>query len=75
MAGYNPEVAVPFWKRMAEQGGSSNKNDLFSDHPSDSKRIAAIETLLPNALKYYQASGYVNNNNVVKKSTRKSIKR
>lgn len=75
MAGYNPEVAVPFWTRMAEQGGSSNNNDLFSDHPSDSKRIAAIEKLMPDALKYYQASGYVNNNNAVKKSTRKSVRR
>lgn len=75
MAGYNPEVAVSFWQRMALQGGSSNNNDLFSDHPSDSKRIAAIEKLMPDALKYYQASGYVNNNNVVKKSTSKSYRK
>ncbi len=75
MAGYNPEVAVSFWQRMAAQGGSSNNNDLFSDHPSDSKRIAAIEALMPNALKYYQASGYANNNNPVKKSIRKSNRR
>jgi predicted Zn-dependent protease len=74
MAGYNPEVAVSFWQRMAAQGGSSNNNDLFSDHPSDSKRIAAIEALMPNALKYYQASGYANNN-PVKKSIRKSNRR
>lgn len=75
MAGYNPEVAVSFWQRMAAQGGSSNNNDLFSDHPSDSKRIAAIEALMPNALKYYQASAYANNNNPVKKSIRKSNRR
>ena len=74
MAGYNPEVAVSFWQRMAAQGGRSNNNDLFSDHPSDSKRIAAIEALMPNALKYYQASGYANNN-PVKKSIRKSNRR
>ena len=74
MAGYNPEVAVSFWQRMAAQGGSSNNNDLFSDHPSDSMRIAAIEALMPNALKYYQASGYANNN-PVKKSIRKSNRR
>ena len=75
MAGYNPEVAVPFWKRMAEQGGSGNDNDLFSDHPSDAKRIAAIEKLMPTALKYYQASGYSNKNTVAKKSGRKSRRR
>ena len=40
MAGYDPQQAIPFWKRMS-QGNSSNQNDIFSDHPSDAKRIAA----------------------------------
>lgn len=75
MAGYNPEVAVSFWQRMAAQGGSSNNNDLFSDHPSDSKRIAAIEKLMPDALKYYHASVNASNNNAVKKSIHKSNRR
>ncbi|HEY9542501.1 M48 family metallopeptidase [Prevotella sp.] len=57
MAGYDPAVAVPFWQRMAALGGGS-KSDIFSDHPSDTKRIAAIQALLPTANKYYQASGY-----------------
>lgn len=56
MAGYDPNVAVSFWKRMAAQGSRSS-SDLFSDHPSDSKRIAAIQNEMPEALKYYQASG------------------
>lgn len=56
MAGYNPNVAVSFWQRMASASSSSNQNDLFSDHPSDSKRIAAIKSELPEALKYYNAS-------------------
>jgi predicted Zn-dependent protease len=60
MAGYDPNVAVSFWKRMAAQGSSSS-SDLFSDHPSDSKRIAAIQNEMPEALKYYQASGYSSN--------------
>jgi predicted Zn-dependent protease len=55
MAGYDPNVAVSFWKRMAAQTGG-NSSDLFSDHPSDSKRIASIQKELPEALKYYQAS-------------------
>ena len=54
MAGYDPREAIPFWKSM-QQGGSSNTNDLFSDHPSDAKRIAALEKEMPEALKYYKA--------------------
>lgn len=52
MAGYDPQCAVPFWQRMAS-GSSSNKSDMFSDHPSDEKRIAALEKEMPEAMKYY----------------------
>ena len=52
MAGYDPQQAIPFWKRMS-QGNSSNQNDIFSDHPSDAKRIAALKKEMPTALKYY----------------------
>lgn len=52
MAGYDPQQAIPFWKRMS-QGNSSNRNDIFSDHPSDAKRIAALQKEMPTALKYY----------------------
>lgn len=53
MAGYDPNVAVSFWQRMS-QGSSSNQSDMFSDHPSDAKRIAAIKQNLPTALTYYK---------------------
>lgn len=53
MAGYDPQKAVAFWQRMAAQS-SSNKSDLFSDHPSDAKRIAALEREMPEAMKYYK---------------------
>lgn len=53
MAGYDPNVAVSFWERMS-QGGNSNRSDVFSDHPSDAKRIAAIKQELPEALTYYK---------------------
>lgn len=53
MAGYDPQQAIPFWQRMA-QGSSSNKSDIFSDHPSDEKRIAALQKEMPEALKYYK---------------------
>ena len=58
MAGYNPQMAVPFWKRMAALSGNSNQSDMLSDHPSDAKRIAAIQHWMPTAMKYYEASGY-----------------
>ena len=53
MAGYDPLQAIPFWKRMS-QGSSSNQSDIFSDHPSDAKRIAALQKEMPTALKYYK---------------------
>ncbi|MCR5077694.1 MAG: M48 family metallopeptidase [Prevotella sp.] len=56
MAGYDPANAVTFWQRMASasKGGSS---DILSDHPSDVKRVQNIKGWLPEAEKYYQASG------------------
>ena len=54
MAGYDPNVAVSFWQRMAQMTGNSNQRDVFSDHPSDAKRIAAIKQELPEALTYYK---------------------
>ena len=53
MAGYDPQQAIPFWQRMA-QGKSANQSDIFSDHPSDAKRIAALQQAMPTALKYYK---------------------
>ncbi len=53
MAGYDPQLAVPFWQRMAASSGNSG-SDLFSDHPSDAKRIANLQKVMPEALKYYK---------------------
>ena len=53
MAGYDPQVAVTFWQRMAAQ--STNKTSEFlSDHPSDATRIKNIQGWMPEALKYYK---------------------
>lgn len=55
MAGYNPEDAIPFWKRMAALGGE--KQPVFlSDHPADEQRIKKLETIMPEALKYYKSA-------------------
>ena len=55
MAGYDPRVAISFWQRMTAQ--SSGSGGLFSDHPSDDKRLSNIEGWMPEALKYYKSSG------------------
>ena len=53
MAGYDPQVAVTFWQRMA--AASTNKTSEFlSSHPSDATRIKQIQGWMPEALKYYQ---------------------
>ena len=52
MAGYDPQVAIPFWQRMA-QLGTSTTSELLSDHPSDEKRIAELQKRMPEALQYY----------------------
>lgn len=70
MAGYDPEEAIPFWKRMAS-GSSSNQSDIFSDHPSDASRIAALQKEMPEALKYYKAAAKVTTSTKTKTTTTK----
>lgn len=53
MAGYDPQLAIPFWQRMAQQSGGNQKAEIFSDHPSDAKRIAELQKRMPEALQYY----------------------
>ncbi|GIV29246.1 MAG: peptidase M48 [Bacteroidia bacterium] len=52
MAGYNPELAIDFWKRMAAQGGQKVP-EFLSTHPSDETRIKLLQEFLPEAKKYY----------------------
>ena len=51
-AGYDPNAAIPFWKRMGKlsKGGPP---EFLSTHPSSETRIRDIETHLPEALVYY----------------------
>jgi predicted Zn-dependent protease len=53
MAGYDPSQAIPFWERMAKQGGSKPL-EILSTHPSDETRIKDIKAFLPQAMKYYK---------------------
>jgi len=56
LAGYNPNEAVPFWQRMAAQGGQKPPQ-ILSTHPSDATRIANIRKWIPEAMKYYKPAG------------------
>lgn len=60
LAGYNPNAAVPFWTRMAQNSGGAQVPEFLSTHPTDSKRIARIESIMPEVLKYYKGSGVQN---------------
>lgn len=53
IAGYDPNVAVAFWERMAKQS-SQKPIELLSTHPGDETRIADIKKYLPEAMKYYK---------------------
>jgi predicted Zn-dependent protease len=48
IAGYNPEEAIPFWQRMAAQGGGATP-EFMSTHPSNETRINDIKALIPEA--------------------------
>jgi len=54
MAGYDPHDAIAFWQRMAAQNKDGGTPEFLSTHPSDAARIANIQSLLPEAMKYYK---------------------
>jgi len=53
MAGYNPNEAVAFWRRMADHKEGGAPPEFLSTHPSDESRIRAIQNSLPEAMQYY----------------------
>jgi len=54
MAGYNPEEAIGFWQRMAEQKKGARPLEFLSTHPADETRIQNLKDLLPDAMQYYK---------------------
>lgn len=74
MAGYDPQVAIPFWQRMSS-GSTSTTSELFSDHPSDAKRIANLQKQMPEALKYYKPATTTQTTTSTKTTTKTTTKK
>lgn len=56
-AGYDPREAVAFWQRFAaykQQKGSGSSLEFLSTHPLDTRRIAALQAFVPNAMNEYR---------------------
>jgi predicted Zn-dependent protease len=56
-AGYNPQEAIVFWKRMkvwSEKHGDDSSLSFLSTHPLDAARIQKLEKFLPTAMAEYQ---------------------
>lgn len=53
MAGYNPEEAIVFWKKMAAMNQGQAPPEFVSTHPSDENRIAQLAELMPEVKKEY----------------------
>lgn len=60
LGGYDPRTAVPFWTRMAQGSEGGRVPEFLSTHPTDQKRIANLENIMPRVLPYYQGSGVQN---------------
>ena len=54
LAGYNPDGAIDFWRRMDARANAASPPEFLSTHPSNGTRIADIERELPEARKYYR---------------------
>ena len=56
-AGYDPRVAVDFWKRM-DVANEGRHPEFLSTHPSDAKRQHQLTQVMPRALDEYYKSKY-----------------
>lgn len=72
IAGYNPDVALTFWQKMAA-ASTSKVPEIMSSHPSDAKRIADIQAKLPEVKKkyYVEPAATTTSKSTAKKTTTK----
>jgi predicted Zn-dependent protease len=49
LAGYDPDKALDFWKRMSASSARKSTPYFLSTHPSDSSRIQNIQSFIPEA--------------------------
>jgi predicted Zn-dependent protease len=54
-AGYDPNEAINFWRRMAQEGGPKAP-EFASTHPSNETRIRDLQQFLPKALEEFEKS-------------------
>ncbi len=54
MAGYDPQAAPDFWKRMQKMSGGQAPPEFLSTHPAHEHRIADLESMIPEAMKYFR---------------------
>jgi predicted Zn-dependent protease len=54
-AGFDPDQAVVFWRRMAQANQGGHVPEILSDHPSDEARIKMMKQWVPLAKGGYQA--------------------
>lgn len=74
MAGYDPQQAIPFWQRMGQKSGSGS-SDIFSTHPSDIKRIKALQSEMAEAMTYYKSATVTKKTSTKKTPAKKSTKK
>ena len=55
-AGYDPRVAPDLWVRMGQASGGQAPPEFASTHPSNERRTAELETLVPQAMEIYEKS-------------------
>lgn len=57
MSGYNPQEAIPLWQRMQKMSNGQKPPEFLSTHPTEENRIAKLQQIMPEALKYYKPIG------------------